>query len=78
MALAAHGDACCTAKSVSKYCYFVSLTYKNEFIPYYEVETHEIDEDNIAVHAFVYPRRRLTRTITFHDVVLRGRSVAGF
>lgn len=55
-------------KSVSKYCYFVSLTYKNEFIPYYEVETQEIDEDNIAVHAFARPRRRLTRTITFHGV----------
>lgn len=55
-------------KSVSKYCYFVSLTYKNEFIPYYEVETQEIDEDNIAVHAFVHPRCRLTRTITFHGV----------
>lgn len=55
-------------KSVSKYCYFVSLTYKNEFIPYYEVETHEIDDDNISVHAFVHPRRRLTRTFTFHGV----------
>jgi hypothetical protein len=55
-------------KSVSKHCYFVSLTYKNEFIPYYEVETQKIDEDNIAVHAFVRPRRRLTRTFTFHGV----------
>lgn len=73
-------DACRVSKAIvsenrlyaqrvtSKYCFFVTLTYKNEYVPYYTYEAVDIDSERVAVSAHVRPRPRMYRTIVHHGV----------
>lgn len=50
---------------VSKYCYFVTLTYATHYIPRYVYETTELDEDRIIVRCNPIDRNPLYRTYVY-------------
>lgn len=61
---------------VSRHVYFVTLTYAQRYIPYYEYEIEALDADLLAITAHCRDRNPMYRTYTYcgtkHKLKVRG------
>ena len=61
---------------VSRYVYFITLTYAQRYIPYYEYEIEALDADLLAITAHCRNRNPMYRTYTYrgakHKLRVRG------
>jgi hypothetical protein len=61
---------------VSRHVYFVTLTYAQRYIPYYEYEIEALDADFLAITAHCRDRNPMYRTYTYrgtkHKLRIRG------